>query len=235
MATNIDRAAAPIRAGALALLATGAVAPALAASLFVYQARVVADVSLGGRFFQNADVAISFIGDASTVSQVPGISSSLCSGPSFYWLPQGDGFLKIVSGGESIGARFASGQLFAALDTCNLGIGIGSYIGPRHLEPGYPIAFARGSAGNTSASPSALSTASNTSGNAWSCVGYPPTYIGSDGKGDGLCADPTPYPLHTDRGDFFIYMPYTVPPPFSSNRSASLNRGTFSIWAAEAE
>jgi hypothetical protein len=195
-----------------------------AATLFKYSATVVTDARLGGRFFHNAAITISFTGDASTVSEVPGFSDEPGS---FFWLPHGTAFVTIESHGRRFFARFAPDQLFVSVDIRNLGMGIGSYIGPHGLEPGYPLVFDRGSAGSLSFNASALSTVSNSTGNAWSCVGFPP--INEETGDPGSCLDPDPYPLHTDHGDFFIYMPYTVPPPFSSARSASLNRGTFSI------
>jgi hypothetical protein len=233
MRTKIHITGAPLGfVAAWVLIAAGTVAPARGATPFVYEATVVTDVSLDGKFLHNAEVTISFSGDASTIVQVPNFNSDC-----FYWLPNGEGSVRIMSDGRHTIAHFAPGQLFASVDQCNLGIGIGSYIGPRGFEPGYPIAFARGSAGNLSftSNGDALRIASNSSGNAWSCVGFPPTYIGSNGNGDGFCADPTPYPLLTDRGKFFIYMPYTIPPPFPDNYGATLNRGTFSIRAATTE
>jgi hypothetical protein len=213
----------PLLAGLLIL----GISTASAGTLFTYTATVVTDARLGSRFFHNAAVTISFTGDAATVTEVPGFSDQPAT---FYWLPHGTASLDIEFRGRHVHARFMPDQLFVSVDTLNLGMGIGSYIGPNGLEPGYPLVFDRGSAGSLSGDSSVLSTASNSTGNAWSCVGFPP--IDEQTGAPGTCAPADPYPLRTDRGDFFIYMPYTVPPPFSSARSASLNRGTFSITPA---
>lgn len=211
----------------LASLLTLGANPASAANLLKYSATVVTDARLGGRLFHNAAVTITFTGDASTISEVPGFSDEPNA---FFWLPHGTAVVDIESRGQHHFAHFGPDQLFVSIDTLNLGMGIGSYIGPNGLEVGYPLVFDRGSVGSRSFFSNSLSTVSNSTGNAWSCVGFPP--VNQMTGEPGFCLDPDQYPLHTDRGDFFIYMPYTVPAPFSSARNASLNRGTFSITPA---
>jgi hypothetical protein len=217
----------PVCASLLASLLTLGADPVSAANLLKYSATVVTDARLGDRVFHNAAVTITFTGDASTITEVPGFPDDPNA---FFWLPHGTAVVDIESRGRHFFAHFAPDQLFVSIDTINLGMGIGSYIGPNGLEPGYPLVFDRGSVGSRSFFLSSLSTVSNSTGNAWSCVGFPP--VNPVTGEPGFCLDPDQYPLHTDRGDFFIYMPYTVPPPFSSARSGSLNRGTFSITPA---
>lgn len=212
-----------------ALVAGLALTTQASAALATYRATFVADVKFAGKYYHNASLRISFIGDTALVTEVPGFTGADAN--CFFWIPNGQAAVQIVSQGRTLAAQFLPNQLFVSVDSCNLGFGIGSYTGPTGLEPGYPIAFARGTTGNSAFGlAAALTQELNSTGNAWSCIGYPPTLIGTDNMGNGECYSPDLYPLHTDHGDLVIYMNYTVPAPFPSSRSSSLNRGTFSIW-----
>jgi hypothetical protein len=82
---------------------------------------------------------------------------------------------------------------------------------------------------------SGLWSPANMSGNAWSCIGYPPNGSGNL-TGTGFCLSPDAYPLHSDVGDVFVYQPYTSVSTSDGsilgNHSGTLNRGTFSITPA---
>ena len=238
----------------LALAAVAAAGLGLGSEVFAtemtYKAVFVTNVKLGAKMYQNAAVTVSFEGDTADITPavdqngVP-IASTMCTNTDgtgngyFFLLAKGTASLSIDSQGRNVSAQFAPGQVFVALDTCNGGIGFGSFTGPNGLEPAYPVAFTLGTAlsfAESTANP--LGTAVNVSGNAWSCIGYPPETIGSDGKGNGFCFAPESYPLHTTAGDALFYLPYrdiVLAPglPYDGslygNHIGSLNRGTFSI------
>ena len=219
--------------GMVALL--GMLAGALAQAAPVeLSAEVVTDVKLGSQAFHNAAVTIRFVTDSAlgqvVVDQTGApIQSGNCSGPSFFWITQGDASVTIESQGESITAHFLPGQLFATADACNGGIGFGSYVASG-LEPAYPLAFTRGTAeayagGAYETGPTKVFAPTyHVSGNAFSCVGY----VNVVSTGDGTqCVAPDPYPLKTSKGNFFIYMPYNNT-TYGYARDYSLNRGLFS-------
>jgi hypothetical protein len=136
--------------------------------------------------------------------------------------------------GETHSAKFRPGQIFVALDTCNGGIGFGSYTGPHGMEVAYPLAFTMGTAmifAESAANP--LATSANMTGDAWSCIGYPPTQ--GFGTNNDRCYSQDSYPLHTSAGDVVFYLPYVYltadGSSIDSNHNSSLNRGTFSITA----
>jgi hypothetical protein len=234
---------------ALAAAGLGLGVPAFATGM-TYQAVFVTNVKLGTKLYQNAAVTVSFQGDTADITAAVDqngtpIASTMCTNTDgtgngyFFLLSKGTASLSIESQGRTVSAQFAPGQVFVALDTCNGGIGFGSFTGPNGLEAAYPVAFTLGTAlsfSESTANP--LGTAANLSGNAWSCIGYPPETFGTDGKGDGLCFTPESYPLHTTAGDALFYLPYenlVLAPglPYDGtnygNHSGSLNRGTFSI------
>jgi len=198
-----------------------------AAQPVTYRAQVVTDVRLDKSFYHNAALTLTFAadtGDAGPALDPSGnpVSSGVCNFASFFWITKGQAALTIESHGEVIEAAFLPNQLFVAADICAGGIGIGSYVASG-LEPGYPLSFTRGSSeyyagGNNNV----FAPTFQVSGNAFSCIGY----ASLDGPG-GACASPDGYPLHTDRGDFFVYMPYTGW-QHNAMRTYSLNRGTFS-------
>lgn len=219
---------------------------ALAAPM-IYSATVVTDLRVRHHVYHNAAVTIRFVGNTEDIEPVVDaqgnpIPSTDCDPPNgwFYALSRGEAQLIFESNGESRVAHLSRHQIFVALDACNGGIGFGSFTGPNGLEPAYPLALNYGTAYSTAVnvpsggSPAAiLSTPANMSGNAWSCIGYPPLRSGVL-TGSGSCTSPDAYPLHSDLGDLYIYQPYNVLDNSGNlwgNHVGSLNRGTFSISA----
>jgi hypothetical protein len=207
------------------------------ASPVTYIAEVVTDVRLGTMSYHNAAVTLMFRADTSDAGPVLDqngnpIASGVCSSTSFFWITKGEASLKIESGGKTIKAQFQPNQLFVGADICAGGIGIGSYLASG-LEPGYPLAFTRGSAEYYAGdNASVFFPTFHVSGNAFSCIGY--ANLDNDFQ-QPTCSLPDAYPLHTNRGDFFIYMPYTASPSDNPMRTYSLNRGTFSAIPGKTE
>jgi hypothetical protein len=226
----------------LLLAATGlaAAAPALASPM-KYSATLVTDIKVGEHRYHNAAVTITFVGDTNDISaavdtQGNQITSTLCTPATgwFFSLTKGSASFSVRSGEHTRFGHFEPGQLFVALDACNGGIGFGSYTGPTGMEVAYPVAYALGTA-MTVAVTSGLWSPAHMSGNAWSCIGFPPNRVGNDPGNNGFCIDPSSYPLHSDVGDVFVYLPYTLDNPDGSiigNHVGTLNRGTFSITPA---
>jgi hypothetical protein len=221
----------------LAALGLGVSGPALASPM-KYSATVVTDIKVASHTYHNAAVTFTFVGDTSDIAPVADgqgnqISSSFCTPATgwFFWLTRGSASFSVQSQGRTLHGHFDQGQLFVALDTCNGGIGFGSYTGPNGMEVAYPVAYTLGSAMQVALT-SGLSSPAQMSGNAWSCIGYPPQDAGNL-SGNGFCTPPDGYPLHTDVGDVFVYLPYraisTSDGSLIGNHIGTLNRGTFSI------
>jgi hypothetical protein len=210
------------------------------ASPMNYSATVVTDIKVGKNLYQQATVTLTFSGDTNDIQPVVDghgnqVTSAFCSGTVFYWLYNGTAALSVQAHGHTLKTHFLPNQIFVALDTCNGGIGFGSFTGPNGVEPVYPLAFTLGTA-MTVAVEGGLWIPADMSGNAWSCVGYPPGAIGNlPGTPDQACIPPDGYPLKTYDGDVVVYMPYTVYPLGGDNHVGSLNRGTFSITAGASE
>jgi hypothetical protein len=195
-----------------------------AASPVTYSGYVFTDVSLGGRKHHNAKVTISFAGNTADIHTFKVTQPGGSATGSGFCIDRGTATVEISAGEETMAAKFLPGQVFVSFDTLNMGIGFSSYIGPGGLEPAYPLAYDDGTVQYFTKD---LSTPTNITGKAWSCIGYPPLY------GTGFCTDPTAYPLKTNRGDFIIYNPYVK---FQSDgitvtgdQSGTMNRGGFSI------
>jgi hypothetical protein len=209
--------------------AVGLVTTAFAAPIS-YRASVVTNIRLGAQNYQNAALDLTFSGDTADIGPVTDSSGNPLPGNCYFQLSKGRASFSFETGGTRVAGQFLPGQLFVALDACAAGIGLGSFTGPNGFEPVYPLGFTHGSADNFAAgNPSALSTHANVSGNAWSCIGYPPSNGGS-------CTAPDAYPLHTNLGqDLFVYMPYLFicgyPDEICLTKSGSMNRGTFSIMS----
>jgi hypothetical protein len=231
-------------AGAAALLAMALAS----ASPMIYTATVVTDIKVGTQMFHLASVSITFKGDTRDITPVvlPGtttqIPSSFCIGTPytadgtgyFSYLTKGTAIISITSQGNTLNKTLKPGQVFVALDTCNGGIGIGSFTGPAGLEPAYPLAFTLGTA-MVVAVDGGLTTPTSMSGGAWSCIGYPPTGSGNlPAPPNDLCISPDTYPLVSVTGDdIYVYMPYfqvsTSDGSVYGNHIGALNRGTFTI------
>jgi len=248
MKTSMKRAMHLRSRGVLAAAMCGAAlsfASAAQAGPVTYRGTVVTNIRLGTQSYQNAALSMTFVGDTTDVAPATdangnNIPSYFCPGMVvFYWIAKGRASFSFESGGKRVSGHFLPGQIFVALDTCNGGIGFGSYTGPHGVEPAYPLAYTHGSAENFSFSKNPLSTAVNTSGNAWSCIGFPPDF-NSTGNG-GPCTSPDAYPLHTDLGqDLFVYMPYRFLCGYDdvsicADYSGSMNRGTFSVMLGSPE
>lgn len=227
----------------LAALSVAFAVPALASPM-KYSATLVTDIKVGERRYHNAAVTITFVGDTNDIAAVVDkqgnqITSTFCSPGTgwFFWLTKGSASFSVQSQGRILQGHFESGQLFVALDACNGGIGFGSYTGPTGMEVAYPVAYALGTA-MTVAVTSGLWSPAHMSGNAWSCIGFPPQGAGNLPSNNGFCIDPSSYPLHSDVGDVFVYQPYNLDNSDGSiigNHVGALNRGTFSITPASGE
>jgi hypothetical protein len=212
-----------------------------------YSAALVTDIKVGGHFFHNAAVTFTFVGDTNDIepavdAQSQQIPSTLCTTPAttgwFYWLTKGRASFSVQSKGRTLTGHFAQGQIFVALDTCNGGIGFGSFTGPIGREVAYPVAFTLGTAMVAALNGSGLWYPGAMSGNAWSCIGYPPEGSGNLPATGCIQPDGNPaYPLHSDAGDVFVYLPYVVTTLSNGavyggvygKHIGSQNRGTFTI------
>jgi hypothetical protein len=221
---------------AAGLVALG-LASAAKAEPVVFRSSVVTDIKLGAQNYHNAALKLTFVGDSADIGPVTDsngnlIPSSCNNGasipqPFFFWLTKGSAAFSFEIDGKRTSGKFLPGQVFVSVDTCNGGMGFGSFTGPTGLEPIYPLAMTHGSVDFFSG-PDALSTARNMSGNAWSCIGF-----AIDGS-QFLCTPPDAYPLHTSAGDLFVYSPYQLfcgdgSGKICLQKSGSMNRGTFSV------
>src|SRR5207253_9134991 len=142
---------------------------------------------------------------------------------------KGRATVRIHTPDRSVLATFEAAQILVALDSQNGGVGFSSYIGPNGLEPAYPLGLDAGTVNSVSD----LTSATNITGSGWSCIGFPPDVSGNNGD----CFDPTPYPLKTDHGNFFIYNSYeshftdgTLGP-----NGGTMNRAIFSVTRPRSE
>jgi len=227
----------------LALISVCALESNLPAAPMVYTGLVVTDVRVGTTLFHNASLKIMFEGDTDNIvaAVAPGTQTQIpsveCLGTGyFFYLTKGVARMEIEFQGRTRTARLNDGQVFVALDTCNGGIGFGSFTGPNGLEPAYPLALTLGTAEYAAiiyGSP--LVGALSTTGVAWSCIGYPPGgFDALPGTPSGNCIPPDTYPLKADIGDIFVYQPYyeyefAGATGLASNHSGSTNRGAFLV------
>ena len=223
----------------LALISVFALEQNLSAKPMVYTGLVVTDVRVGSTMMHNASLTITFEGDTDNIVQSP-VPSTECGGLGYFlYLAKGVARMQIEYQGRTHSARLHDGQIFVALDECNGGIGFGSFTGPHGLEPAYPLGFTLGTAELWAIPPpnALLVTGLSTTGDAWSCIGYPP---GGDyplpPTPTGNCLqpdDPTAsYPLKSDIGNIFVYQPYYETDGgtgIESNHTGSTNRGAFLV------
>ena len=203
-----------------------------------YRGTVVTDIRLGAQSYHNAALKLTFVGDTGDIAPVTDSSGnpipSSCqntvppnTNAYFFWITKGSASFSFESGGKKVSGNLLPAQLFVSVDTCNGGIGFGSFT-PQGFEPIYPLAFTHGSAEALGFGSNPLSTAGNGSGNAWSCIGFHTDFTAF------TCTPPESLPLHSNKGDLFIYMPYQfLCGDGTSNiclpKSGSMNRGTFSV------
>ena len=225
------------RIGVALAFVAGAIAAAAPAwgSPMVYTANFVTNIKIGDHTYNNATVTIVFKGDTKDIADVSVggnvLTSGLCSnngGVGFFkYLQKGVVTISAKSTGRAVTATLAPGQVFVALDSCNGGIGFGSYV-TGNVEPAYPVGFTLGTAMSAAVNGD-LSTPGSMSGSAFSCIGYPPNAIGNANGNNDMCTAPDAYPLYsTNIGNVYIYQPYTTQGHIS-NHGGSMNRGTFSI------
>jgi hypothetical protein len=203
-----------------------------------YHGYVIADVTLGKHHYTNAQVYLSFDADASTA--VP-----FTNGLNGFVNATGRAHVTVVSGGRSVSANFARGQLYVYYDLAHASVGFGSTASGR----GYPLSITKNddnffnglvqyssvgavsdltlvSADAALYSPATatlatdLTNATTLSGGASSCVAFNPT--------TSVCSNLTPVALKTNRGNFYLYEPYTEDETLSGGTGPySINWGVF--------
>ncbi len=193
---------------------------AVSAEPITYTGFTITDGSLGAWKFHNARVYLTFQSDTRNVQfmQAPGDGGTI----DIYINQTGKASVTIISEGKLVTATFAPNQIFVSVDLGHSndlphlggrGVGFGS-VTPTGIEPTYPLGINEGTLhwglisgfggqiignGTPSSELVALSTdlkhTTNFSGNAWPCVGFP-----------NDCTAPNP--LHTDKGDLYLRLPY---------------------------
>jgi len=219
---SVSKAALAILAGAGCALAS----TVASASPVTYKIFAITDVRFAGTMYHNAQVTLTFIGDTDNVVQLP--NSAPVQG---YTISTGEAKLQIVSGGRRIHAHFTD-QLTISVDQTNGGVGFGSTFNG-NFNPAYPLAIDGsnvGAFGGGVVPEPDLVTPGSWADHAWSCLGFP---VSAFNGGNGQCPDPSPNnPLHTDRGDFFIYQAYLGALSgglITDDYDGSINDGVFSI------
>ncbi len=205
--------------GLAAALCCAALVPAgVQAAPVTYKVFAITDAMLDGRHFHNAEVKLFFRGDTRDVQTFQvGRNDG-------FMITRGHARLEIVHHGELIRADFLPEQLLVSADNVGGGAGFSAMVGPdHHLEAAYPLAIDYGTVSNFCID---LVTSAMYSGKAWSCIGFP--VAGHAGR----CGDPSPYPLKTDKGDFYVYQPYsgfTHDGVLLDDYRGSLNSGFFTV------
>jgi hypothetical protein len=206
------------------------------AKSITYNGYVISDVTLGNHHYSGAQVYLSFDADASAVQPLgQGISHG-------YINSKGNAHVTVISGAHIESADFKPGQIYVYYDVDHASVGFGSRSGGN----GYPLSITAnqdegGLVGNSSvgaasdlaltpADPSIYSPATADlitdlrnatvlSGAASSCTDFDPT----TSLGSGL----PPIALHTTRGDFYLFEPYTVGLTTAAPQVFSVNWGIF--------
>jgi len=197
-----------------------------------YNVFLVSDVSIGGQFFQNAKIHLSFRSNTAAVKHLPG------SGPHAYVNDEGTARVVITKGSTTIKATFDPDQIYVFLDPSTASVGFGSESGGR----AYPVTVSECSC-NSIQLVGAVSDIINSHGAdaslytsqtealadvadltheivladfASSCSPYS-AFV----PATGICSNLTaPAKLTTDKGDFYLYEPYVQDystSPFSNN------------------
>jgi len=183
-----------------------------------YNGYTITDVSLNGKTYSNAQVYLTFQGDASTAHADP-------ANPHGFINSIGTAHVRIISGNTSISADLNPGQVYVYYDPVTASVGFGSAAGGR----GYPFRLAANqdigglvedsSIGAVSDltltpadaafySPATANLATNLrnytvlSGAATSCT--------SLDVATSTCNNLTPIPLSTNKGALYLYEPYTA-------------------------
>jgi hypothetical protein len=197
-----------------------------------YYGYVIADVSLGDAQYPGAQVYFSFESDTSSVTPFS-VGHGYSNGT-------GSGNITIIGGSKTVSARLEPGQIYVYYDIDHASMGFGFNASHGSRESGYPLSITankdsnglvensligavsdiilHGDTSNYSPATATLVTnlknATMVSGAASSCLGFDPV--------SSTCANLTPAPLKTNRGDFKIYEPYR-------DGAFSVNWGVF--WA----
>jgi hypothetical protein len=215
-----------------------------------YTGFTITDGKLGTWAFHNARVYLTLQSDTTDVRfvQYPDVVDPTQGTIDAYINTIGTASVTIVTEGMVEHATFNAGQIFVSLDLGQtnrthraggrgVGFGMVSPTSPGGVEPVYPFGINEGTIhwglinnpgfvypGTPSPELVALSMDlqhdASYSGNAWSCVGFP-----------NACG--AAKPLHTDKGDFYLYTPYwktygqKTPPVAQGQGAPSLNAGFF--------
>jgi hypothetical protein len=183
------------------------------AAPIVYDFYVVTSGKLGSWSFSNARVHFHVSTNTTSVKSfnVPGSCSNVCR--LILINTSGTFTVDIESAGSHRFATFAPKQLFSSIDVLGGGVGIGTYDSTGGFLPAYPIGIQDGipdciigdhdcitpSPAMTALKPDLVSS-TTMSGRAWSDTCFAVR---------SACTSTSP-PLHTDRGPFLIYAPYTT-------------------------
>lgn len=229
----------------LSVVLVSLLASVASAAPVTYTGFTITDGQLGNWVFHNARVYLTFKGDTDNVQLIqPPPPNPLLGGTVDILInPTGTASVTVISGGRSAHATFAPNQIFVSLDLGNTGdvhvggrgVGFGSFTSSGGVEPAYPLGIEDGTIdwgdilAPAVASPAltALSTdlqhSTAFSGRAWPCVGFP-----------NACAAPNA--LHTNRGDLYLYAPYSIGPQgFELNNNDTLAAGFFVADVGESE
>jgi hypothetical protein len=208
-------------------IASAALAP------ITYTGYTIASGQLGSWQFKDAQVYLSYTGDANDVQTgyVAGVFvayngpydlQQLCTGP---FVHTGTARVTIVSSDRTVHATFAPNQISVSADLGGLdpnnvdgyprGIGFG-VCAPTGFEPAYPLGVQDGSidqdnqggshqfSSQETAQNADLTGPASFSGRAWTCFGF-----GANPGSGATCSD-TPPALTTDKGNFYLFQHYRL-------------------------
>ncbi len=226
--------------GIVSLLLTSA---ALAKPV-TYTGFTISDGKIGSWSFHNARVYLTLQSDTNSVQLFQPLIDP--TDPSLgtvdtYVNFAGTASVTVISGTRVVHATFLPNQIFVSMDlgdtnnaphTGARGAGFGSFTATG-IEPTYPLGLEDGtldwgdivdSGGTASAQLQALQldlmNNSALSGRAWPCQAF------LNARNNSSACDPPP-PLHTDRGDFYLYLPYQGIDPSGPYWGDSLTAGYF--------
>jgi hypothetical protein len=209
-------------------------APSIRASSgpITYNVFLVSDVSIGGQFYYGAKIHLSFSSNTFSVRPLSG------AGPHAYVNEDGTARVVITKGSTTISAKFEPYQIYVFFDPSTSSVGFGSFSNSGGRA--YPVTLTQNSF-NSAQLVGAVSDIINSSG--VDAVKYTPktktlvTNLANEtvladfisscpapnfDPATSFCLNmPTPTKLTTNKGDFYLYQPYTqffsTPQPFSNN------------------
>jgi hypothetical protein len=224
--------------GVLCALASLLASTAVATPI-TYTAFTITDGKLGSWSFHNARVYLTLKSDTDYVQFIqPQIDPNdpTQGTVDIYTNQVGTASVTVISGSKTVHATFAPNQVFVSMDLGNTdsaphvgarGMGFSSFTATS-LEPSYPLGIEDGtldwgdifSPGVASPElavlPVDLVSTTAFSGRAWPCVGFP-----------FQCTDATP--LHTDKGDFYLNVPYSLGVPADNDNGDDTLFGGFFV------